>query len=130
MADLLLGVDIGTGSTKGVLTTPDGTVVATAVRRHEMSLPRTGHHEMDAEAVWWDDVVSICRELVLHAHDGRVAGLCVSGIGPCLLPRRRRRPAAASRRSSTASTPGPPRRSPSSPRGTARRRSSPGPARR
>lgn len=32
MDPLLLGIDMGTGSTKGVLTTPDGEVVATAVR--------------------------------------------------------------------------------------------------
>ncbi|MCW2760661.1 MAG: carbohydrate kinase, partial [Marmoricola sp.] len=86
MTELLLGIDIGTGSSKGVLTTPDGEVVATATRRHEMSLPRTGHHEMDAEAVWWQETGSICRELVLHLDEERVVGVCVSGVGPCLLP--------------------------------------------
>lgn len=86
MTDLLLGIDIGTASSKGLLTTPDGDVVATATRHHEMTLPRTGHHEMDAEQVWWGDVASICRELVLHLDGRRLAGLCVSGIGPCLLP--------------------------------------------
>jgi xylulokinase len=86
MTDLLVGIDIGTGSSKGVLTTPDGEVVATATRHHEMMLPRTGHHEMDAEGVWWQDVTSICRELVLHLGGRRVAGICVSGVGPCLVP--------------------------------------------
>jgi xylulokinase len=86
MTDLLLGIDIGTGSSKGVLTTPDGEVLATATRHHEMSLPRTGHHEMDAEGVWWEEATSIIRELVLHLDGQRVAGVCVSGVGPCLLP--------------------------------------------
>jgi xylulokinase len=86
MVGLVLGVDIGTASSKGVLATADGEVVATATRRHAMSLPRPGHVEMDAEAIWWGDLVSICRELSLHARDRRVVGLCVSGIGPCLLP--------------------------------------------
>jgi xylulokinase len=86
MTDLLLGIDIGTASSKGLLTTPDGVVVATATRHHEMTLPRTGHHEMDAEQVWWGDVASICRELVLHLDARRITGVCVSGIGPCLLP--------------------------------------------
>ncbi|NUR08291.1 MAG: FGGY-family carbohydrate kinase [Nocardioidaceae bacterium] len=86
MTDLLLGIDIGTGSSKGVLVGPDGDLVATASRRHAMDLPRPGHAEMDADRIWWDDVVSLCRELVLHAHDRRVVGMCVSGIGPCLLP--------------------------------------------
>jgi xylulokinase len=33
MTDVLLGVDLGTASTKGVLTTTDETVLATAVRK-------------------------------------------------------------------------------------------------
>ncbi len=85
MSDYLMGIDMGTGSTKGVLTRPDGEVVATATREHKMSLPRPGWAEMDAEADWWDDFVGVCRELVEAAADGEVKGLCVSGLGPCLL---------------------------------------------
>jgi xylulokinase len=85
MSDLLLGIDIGTGSTKGVLARADGTIVATASRAHQMSLPRPAWAEMDAERDWWGDVVAMCRELLPQAADGRVAGLCVSGLGPCLL---------------------------------------------
>src|SRR5689334_7138501 len=85
MTDLLLGIDIGTASSKGVLVTPDGEVVASATRRHTMSLPRAGHAEMDADTIWWDDVVSISRELAApRSRD--VAAVCVSGLGPCLLP--------------------------------------------
>ncbi|MFP5346881.1 MAG: FGGY-family carbohydrate kinase, partial [Actinomycetes bacterium] len=83
--DLLLGIDIGTGSTKGLLASPDGRIVATAVRAHGMSLPRPGWAEVDADAVWWLDVVEICRELLPQADGRRVAGVCVSGVGPCLL---------------------------------------------
>lgn len=86
MSEFLVGIDIGTGSSKGVLATPAGRVVATASRAHSMSLPRPGWAEMDAEQVWWGDVVALCRELVPQAEGGRVAGLCVSGVGPCLLP--------------------------------------------
>jgi xylulokinase len=82
---LLLGIDMGTGSTKGVLTTLDGEVVATAVRTHGMSLPRPGWAEVDAETVWWEDLAAVARELVGQVDPGRVAGLCVSGVGPCLL---------------------------------------------
>jgi xylulokinase len=81
---LLLGVDMGTGSTKGVLAAPDGTVVATASRAHEMSLPRPRWAEMDAERDWWGDTLAVVRELVAAAED-EVAGVCVSGLGPCLL---------------------------------------------
>lgn len=85
MENLLLGIDIGTGSSKGVLVTPEGAIVATATRSHAMSMPRPGWAEMDAEAVWWGDVVALSRELVPQADGARIAGVCVSGLGPCLL---------------------------------------------
>jgi len=52
----LLGVDLGTASSKAVLGTPDGVIVATANRPHAMSLPRPGWAEVDAEKAWWGDV--------------------------------------------------------------------------
>ena len=85
MSGLLLGVDVGTASTKGVLARPDGKVVATAERPHELSLPQPGWAEHDAEKVWWDDFVSVCRELLEGADEG-IAAVCTSGIGACLLP--------------------------------------------
>jgi xylulokinase len=83
--EMLMGIDIGTGSTKGVLARLDGEVVATAARSHQMSLPRPGWAEMDAEAIWWGDVAAISRELKARAGGAPIAGLCVSGLGPCLL---------------------------------------------
>ena len=81
---LLLGVDIGSASSKGVLARPDGTVVATAVREHALSTPRPGWVEHDAERVWWGDFTGIARELA-GAADEPVVAVGVSGIGPCLL---------------------------------------------
>ncbi|MCO1580240.1 FGGY-family carbohydrate kinase [Crossiella sp. SN42] len=85
MADqgLLLGIDIGTASSKGVLTRRDGTVLATATRAHQTSTPRPGWFEHDADAVWWADFRALAREL---AQAGPVAAVAVSGIGPCYLP--------------------------------------------
>jgi xylulokinase len=85
VSDYLLGIDIGTSSTKGVLARPDGVIVATAARPHRMEMPRPGWAEMDAERDWWDDVVAVIGELLPAATDGAVAGVCVSGLGPCLL---------------------------------------------
>ena len=85
MRDLFLGIDLGTSSSKGILTTADGTVVATAARPHSMSLPRPGWAEVDAETVWWGDVVALCQDLTARLGGHRIAGVCVSGIGPCLL---------------------------------------------
>ena len=85
MTELLLGLDIGTASSKAVLAQPDGSVVATAERPHGLSLPRPGWAEHDAEAVWWQDVLALCAELAPRA-GAALAGVCVSGIGPCVVP--------------------------------------------
>jgi xylulokinase len=88
MSKLLLGIDVGTYSSKGVLVEMDGTVIKTAVVEHEMSIPHPGWAEQDADAVWWGDVVKICRQL-LNSDSYRgpdVAAVAVSAIGPCMLP--------------------------------------------
>ncbi|MEV6645078.1 FGGY-family carbohydrate kinase [Amycolatopsis sp. NPDC051371] len=86
MTGLLLGVDIGTASSKGVLVDPGGAVLARSVREHAVSTPRPGWFEHDAETVWWADFTGIVADL-LRATEGRpLAGLGISGIGPCLLP--------------------------------------------
>ncbi|MDX3229311.1 FGGY family carbohydrate kinase [Streptomyces sp. ME19-01-6] len=85
---VFLGVDIGTGSSKGVAVRADGQVVARATRPHRTATPCPGWFEHDAEIVWWADFTGIVRELL--AADGvdarAVAAVGVSGIGPCLLP--------------------------------------------
>ncbi|MGA8979121.1 MAG: FGGY-family carbohydrate kinase [Pedococcus sp.] len=84
---LVLGIDLGTASSKGVLTTADGVIVATTTRPRprSMSMPRPGWAEVDAETVWWGDVVAIARELVQAAAGAPVAAVCISGVGPCLV---------------------------------------------
>ncbi|WP_327397679.1 FGGY-family carbohydrate kinase [Streptomyces phaeochromogenes] len=80
----VIGVDIGTSSSKGVLVDEDGTVLATAVRPHTVDRPLPGHVEMDAR-VWWDEFASITRELLTSAPDGTsVTAVGVSGMGPCV----------------------------------------------
>lgn len=79
-----LGVDVGTSSTKGVLVTADGTIIATATRAHEVSRPRTGWVEMDGD-LWWEEFVAIAAELLRAVPDAEVAGVGVSGMGPCIL---------------------------------------------
>jgi xylulokinase len=82
--ELLLGVDIGTSSSKGVLVTTDGAVVASAARQHRVSSPRPGWAEHDARVVWWDEFAAITRELLAPGEAPAAVG--VSGIGPCALP--------------------------------------------
>jgi xylulokinase len=84
-SELLLGLDIGTSSSKGCLARPDGEIVATAQRPHTVSRPRPGWVEQDAEEVWWGDVQALCSELLEHAGDDKIAGVCASGLGPCVV---------------------------------------------
>ncbi|MEM9796142.1 MAG: FGGY-family carbohydrate kinase [Pseudomonadota bacterium] len=82
----VLGIDIGTFEAKAVLATPEGEVVAQAVRAHRMDVSRPGWAEHDAEAVWWDGLVTLCRDVLAGRDAAAVACLAVSGIGPCVLP--------------------------------------------
>lgn len=85
MSQLVLGIDMGTGSTKGVLAALEGDIVATAVRRHGMLLPRPGWAEVDPVSTWWGDLCEVSRELTAQLDGRELAGMCVSGVGPCLL---------------------------------------------
>lgn len=85
MTELLLGIDIGTASSKAVLATPEGEIVASASTPHEMDMPHPGWAEMDADRVWWGDVVALTRQLVDDSNRDSIAAMCVSGVGPCLL---------------------------------------------
>lgn len=88
MGELLLGIDVGTYSSKGVLVQPDGTLLKSHVVEHTMDIPHPGWAEQDADKIWWHDVVTICRALL----DGSpytgadVGGVALSAIGPCMLP--------------------------------------------
>ncbi|MCP9276006.1 FGGY-family carbohydrate kinase [Mycolicibacterium arenosum] len=84
--DLLLGIDIGTGSTKGVLVDAAGTVLASETVAHTMDLPKPGWAEVDAEALWWREICEIGTRLVAQVPSGGVVNaMCVSGVGPCLV---------------------------------------------
>ncbi|MFC7675939.1 FGGY-family carbohydrate kinase [Mycolicibacterium sp. GCM10028919] len=84
--DLLLGIDMGTGSTKGVLVDATGTVIASETVAHAMNLPRPGWAEVDAEGLWWREVSEIAARLTAQIPSGGVLqAMCVSGVGPCLV---------------------------------------------
>ncbi|MCT2262151.1 FGGY family carbohydrate kinase [Brachybacterium muris] len=82
-APAVLGVDVGTSSTKGVLVATDGTILRTAVREHEVDRPAPGHVEMDAR-LWWEEFASITAELTAPG-ETQVQAIGVSGMGPCVL---------------------------------------------
>lgn len=88
MAQLLLGIDVGTYSSKGVLVEQNGTVLKSHVLEHTMDIPRPGWAEQDADKIWWADVVQICKVLLDGSpyRGSDVAGVALSAIGPCMLP--------------------------------------------
>ncbi|MGD7788223.1 FGGY-family carbohydrate kinase [Propionibacteriaceae bacterium Y1700] len=80
---MFIGVDVGTSSTKGVLVSADGALVASATREHEVLRPATGHVESDP-AQWWNEFCDIARELTPQAEQP-IEAVGVSGMGPCVL---------------------------------------------
>src|SRR3954451_23460264 len=77
---------MGTGSTKGVLVDASGSVLASETVAHSMDLPRPGWAEADAEGMWWREICDISSKLMAAVpSDANVAGVCVSGVGPCLV---------------------------------------------
>jgi xylulokinase len=81
----LLGVDIGTGSSKAVVTDADGTILAHATRGHRTSSPRLGWFEHDADDIWWADFCALLTELRQLVDLKHVQVVAVSGIGPVTL---------------------------------------------
>ncbi len=80
----VLGVDIGSTSSKAILASAQGEVIATAACPHAVAMPHPGWAEHDADRVWWHDVRRLARQLL--ADKGlEVTAVCVSGIGPCAL---------------------------------------------
>ena len=85
---LLLGIDIGTYESKGLLVAPDGRLVASHAVPHELLLPRQGWAEHDAESVWWGDLRKLTEALLTKARANPKDILAVgcSTIAPDMLP--------------------------------------------
>lgn len=86
--EYLLGVDIGTYSSKGVLVQEDGKIIAQQVVPHGMDMPKPGYFEHDADQVWWHDFVIIVKNLLdMSGIDPKqILGIGTSAIGSCVLP--------------------------------------------
>ncbi len=84
----LLGVDIGTYSSKGVLVQEDGKILAQYTVPHTMDIAKPGYFEHDADQVWWHDFIEIVKNLleISRINPGQILGVGISGIGSCVLP--------------------------------------------
>lgn len=84
---LLVGVDIGTSSTKGALVDETGQIIASYSVPHSVDRPQSTWAEQDAEDVWWGEFATVVRALMSEAPAGsKVACVGVSGTCPTLVP--------------------------------------------
>lgn len=85
--DYVIGIDIGSMSSKGVLVDEQGKILAEHVIPHGMEMPHPGHFEQDADTVWWGEFCSICKSLLaksgVPAHQVKAVGH--SATSPCLV---------------------------------------------
>jgi xylulokinase len=85
--EAVIGIDIGTYSSKGVVCDASGAILAEARIEHNVSIPCAGQMEHDADKVWWHDFVALSRRLTAEVPAGtKIVGVGLSAIGPCLLP--------------------------------------------
>lgn len=81
----VIGLDIGTTSTCGVLFSPAARSVQHAVSLPMRLLsPEAGWSEQSPDE-WWSNCLTILRDLAEHASSGPILGLCVTGMVPTLV---------------------------------------------
>jgi xylulokinase len=78
--ELLMGIDIGTQSTRAALLTLDGQVIASASRLQDMATPRPGWAEQDPNT-WWNHTKACVNEVLRQANveADEVLGIGVGG---------------------------------------------------
>jgi len=83
----LLGIDIGTFSSKGVLVREDGEVAAESMVEHSLDIPSPGRAEHDPEKIWWHDFLVICADLLKLSgvKPGAIEAVGVSTISPAVV---------------------------------------------
>lgn len=88
MSDYLLGIDVGTSKTKGVIVDVNGKVVASAEQSHNTSQPKAGFFEHDAEAIWWHDFCLVVKELLKKSEvkPEEIMVVGCSALGADMLP--------------------------------------------
>jgi len=86
MTALLLGIDVGTTSTKAILLNPGHGIIAQAQRPVRLLSPGVGQAEADP-AVWWSNLTHIVPELLATAGVGpdAIAAVASSGMVPAVL---------------------------------------------
>jgi xylulokinase len=78
--DYLLGIDIGTSGTKGVLIDREGKIYARAGREHSIDIPQPGWAEQDPK-MWWEATIQVIREVLKESEvdPQQIRGIGLSG---------------------------------------------------
>lgn len=84
----VMGIDVGTNETKGVLVDEACRIVAQAAVPHGMENPSPQVFEQDAEEIWWKDVCNVSRMLLEQSAvpPGQVKVLGISALGCDCVP--------------------------------------------
>lgn len=85
MKDTLLGIDIGTSSTKAILIDLDGNEAATSSRSYPLLYPQPGWVEQDPEVVW-QACVQVLRDIVARSEGYRILSLAIAAQAGSIIP--------------------------------------------
>lgn len=81
----LLGIDLGSGSCKGVVFNYYGMIIAQASEEYSVYSPAPGMAEMDAE-IFWEAVVKVTRRLSAVVERDPIEALSISSHGETFIP--------------------------------------------
>src|SRR5665648_201276 len=78
--DYLLGIDIGTSGTKGMLMDREGKIYARAGREYSINIPKSGWAEQDPK-MWWKATIQVISEVIKKSevNSQQIRGIGLSG---------------------------------------------------
>lgn len=88
----VMGIDIGTYESKGVLVDQKGHLLVHASISHQLEIPKRGWVEHDAEQVWWHDFTYLSKVLIHEAKKkygivaSEIVAVGASSIAPAIVP--------------------------------------------
>ena len=78
--DLLLAIDVGTGSARAALVSQSGKIIAFAAKEHSQIIPRFAWSQQSPR-IWWEGVVWTIQRVIEEVPDAadRIAGIAACG---------------------------------------------------
>src|SRR5689334_17340088 len=85
MKDAILGIDIGTSSTKAILFDLSGNEVTSAGQSYPLLTPQAGWVEQDPEAVW-QALIHVLQDIVKQSSGYRILSLAIAAQAGSIIP--------------------------------------------